>query len=87
MLFVDIKDLWYYYQFTNYIKIILVAMYRLHLENTHLCKFGLSIYAFIALSNAGISLALSTIKKSKRLNIASLCWIISREKTVEIINP
>jgi hypothetical protein len=41
-------------------------MYRLDLENIHLPQCGLSKYACIGLRNADISLALSTIKKSKK---------------------
>lgn len=41
-------------------------MYCLHLENIHLRQRGLSKYAFIALKNADISLAQSTIKNSKK---------------------
>ena len=61
-------------------------MYRLHLENIYLCQRGLSKYAFIAFKNADISLAPSTIKNSKRLNIAALSWSTFREIDVEIIN-
>ena len=40
-------------------------MYRLNLENVHLRQRGLSKYAFIALKNADISLAVNNQKIKK----------------------